>query len=293
MGSQNITKRCHWVPKAYLRAFCIEDSKTKIWRLGKDQGCPEIKDIEKVAVRFHLYVPRDAQGRRDDAMERKLADLEQWFSCPLWDALAHDVVDLAWGPARKMISLLAATMFLRNPSHWVLTQRIRAQLIERFSDHDGQPAAIEIDGNVVRLDADSWPTYKNASEDEIKRIWIDDINGAAKYAEIFMKMRWSMLCSTEAVFITTDNPITFLHPSGEFRGVNNVDSSVLFPISPKRLLVFDNLMSEPANQYYQLQECAAPQNALLWRHAMAHIFSHRHPDEVYAEISDFAERIGF
>ncbi|TBF44631.1 hypothetical protein ELG64_30395 (plasmid) [Rhizobium leguminosarum] len=63
------TKRCHWVPESYRKAFA-EKSTGKIWRLGKDGGEPELKRLDKVAVKFHLYSPMGTNGRRDDALEK-------------------------------------------------------------------------------------------------------------------------------------------------------------------------------------------------------------------------------
>jgi hypothetical protein len=293
MASKQTTKRCHWVPQVYLRAFAADPSRLKIWRFSKEAGGADLKSIEKVAVRFHLYVPRDSSGRRDDAFEKKLADLEQWFESPVWRALRDDMLDLSWEPLRKMVSPLAATMFLRNPQCFALMQDIHARLAELFSGPRGLPSCVEIDGQALNLDARDWPTFRNATEDDLKRLWIAEINGATYYAEKFMAMRWSMLCADQPVFITTDNPVVFLHPSLEFRGVDNPETTVIFPISQTRLLCMDHRHREPANQYYPLKGTSAPQNLLMWRNSLEHVFSHRHPDTVCAELVTDAEREGF
>ena len=106
--------------QVYLRAFAADPNRLKIWRFSKEAGEADLKGIEKVAVRFHLYVPRDSSGRRDDAFEKMLADLEQWFESPVWRVLRDDMLDLSgllpvswtprkgvWEPLRKMVSLLA------------------------------------------------------------------------------------------------------------------------------------------------------------------------------------------
>src|SRR5262249_55507699 len=95
--NRQVTKRCHWVPQAYLRNFAANDARTKIWRFSKWSGEPELKPIEKVAMRHHLYVPRDEiTGKRDDSFERKLSQLESWFADPVWRALQDQIVDLSW-----------------------------------------------------------------------------------------------------------------------------------------------------------------------------------------------------
>jgi len=56
-------KRNHWVAQSYLRAFAADgDRRQKIWRFSKEGGAPELKPIENVAVRFHLYAPKRADG---------------------------------------------------------------------------------------------------------------------------------------------------------------------------------------------------------------------------------------
>jgi hypothetical protein len=293
MVSKQTTKRCHWVPQVYLRAFAADPNRLKIWRFSKEAGDADLKGIEKVAVRFHLYVPRDSNGRRDDAFEKKLADLEQWFESPVWRVLRDDMLDLSWEPLRKMVSLLAATMFLRNPNHFALMRDMHARFVELFSGPRGLPSSVEIAGQALSLDPSDWPSYRDATEDDLKRLWIAEINGATRYAEKFMAMRWSMLCADEPAFITTDNPVVFLHPSLKFRGINNPETSIIFPISPTRVLCMDHLHHEPANRYYPLKGTAAPQNLLMWRNSLEHMFSHRHPDAVCAELLEDAERQGF
>jgi hypothetical protein len=107
------------VPQAYLRGFAADESKSKIWRFSKHVGDPERKPIEKVAMRHHLYVPRDqVTGERDDSLEQRLSELERWFADPIWRALQTDVVDLAWPALRKLISLIVSVMYLRTPLHY-------------------------------------------------------------------------------------------------------------------------------------------------------------------------------
>ncbi|WP_257385056.1 DUF4238 domain-containing protein [Tahibacter caeni] len=292
MGKANVTKRCHWVPQAYLRGFASDDEKKKIWRFGRTSGDPELKGIDKVAVRFHLYVPKDADGQRDDSFEHKLADLEQWFGSVVWKKLRDDMIDLSWDPLRKMVSLLAATLMLRNPAFLQLTQEMHAQLVDFHSGPGGPASSVEINGKEYELDLEKWPAYRDAGEDDIKRFWIEEISGAGVYAKMFMAMRWSMVIADQPVFITSDNPITFLHPSDRFRGIKNSETSILFPISPARLLLFDNRTSEPANQYYPLKGNGGAHNLLIWRNANEHMFSHRNPDEVCAEMLKASEEFG-
>jgi len=276
-----VTKRCHWVPQAYLRAFAADEQLRKIWRFSKEAGEPELKPIDKVAVSFYLYVPVDpATGRRNDSFEQKLSGLENWFGDPVWKMLQTDMVNLSWEPIRKMVSLLVATMMLRNPRHFDFYKRWHQWLCDEVSTRGEVPATFEHKGKTYEIDPSSWPAFRDATEDDLKRNWIKEMNGSAHYASMLMKMRWSVLCAEEPAFITTDAPVTFIHPSLAFRGINNPETSILFPISPTRLLCMDHRMGEPGNQYYPLNGSGAAENLLLWRNSLEYMFSHRHTDEV-------------
>lgn len=293
-SKKQVTKRCHWVPQSYLRAFSADTAGKKIWRFSKNEsgGDPELKPIEKVAVKFYLYSPKDSiTGVPDDSMERKLSDLEQFFGSGLWELLCTDRPDFAWEPLRKMIALTVAVMYLRNPAHLNAHRDSHRKIVDAINALGDVPTAFEHNGKVYETDVESWPKFRDASEIDIQKMWLKDLNSAAWYAEELLKMRWTITCSDAPVFITTDNPVTFLHPSLQFKGVNNLDTSVTFPISPTRLLTMDHLHGEPANAYYQLQGNGAAQNLCIWRGANEYMFSRRHPDEVSAEMIELAERL--
>lgn len=292
--AKQTTKRCHWVSQSYLRAFAADpDSRNKIWRLSKNVGESELKPIEKVAVKFHLYAPMGSDGRRDGGLEKKLADLETWFGEPVWMALCTDFPDLSWEPLRKMVALLAATTYLRNPLRFEETKVMHRRLVALMSSRPSLPDGVEIGGMTHPLDLDSWPAYRDATEDDLKRAWGEQVSTAAWLAELFMKMRWSVLVSETPVFITSDNPVMILHPSLTFRGLNDPETSVNFPLSPTRVLCMDHLHTEPASQYYPLRSGPGSLNTLIWRNAIEHMFTHRHPNIVGAEMVSEAERMGF
>jgi hypothetical protein len=287
------TKRCHWVPQGYLRAFAADlPARSKIWRFSKEHGAkgPELKPIKKVAVRHHLYAPLDpATGRRDDSFERKLSELERWFGDPIWHALGSEMLDLSWEPLRKMVSLLVAVMQFRNPSHFDMYKDMHAQFVQLFSGEVGLPSAVEVDGKLHEIDVSSWPAYRDATEDDLKRGWIDQISTVAWYAEKLMAMRWSVVCADQPTFITSDNPVTIIHPSLRFRGIGNLETTILFPLSPTRLLNMDNRHHEPGKQYYALNDDGSSANLMIWRQANEYMFSHRHTDEVCADLIADAE----
>jgi len=290
--SKQKRKRNHWVPQGYLRSFAADRDRRKIWTFSSEAGEPRLKPIRNVAVGFYLYAPRGPQGR-DYEFEERLASLEQWFGHPDWADISTGYVDLCSKGVRKGVSLLAAVMFLRNPQHLTMTAEMHRQFVEMFSEFPELPDEIEINGQAHEVDKESWPAYRDASEDDIKRMWIKQVGSAAWLAEILMKMRWAVLISEEPRFITSDNPVVLLHPSLGFKGFKNPETAVVFPLSPTRVLFLDNRHSEPDGQYYPFAESVAGLNGLLWRYSIEHMFSSRHPDQVCSEMCENAERMGF
>ncbi|WP_368389280.1 DUF4238 domain-containing protein [Mesorhizobium sp. LMG 17147] len=281
-------KRNHWVPKAYLRAFATERGGEKIWTFGKSGGDPMKRSISKVAVKFYLYAPGQ-NGQRDYRTEQKLSNLEQLFGTPFWSEISSGYVDLGNKVIRKGLALLTAVMYLRNPTVLGQTAEIHSQFRSFYMAVGEPPDRVEIAGREYDVDKASWPAYRDAGEEDIKRMWLDSLNQGAWLAELFLKMRWAIIASDQPVFITSDNPVTFIHPSLKFRGLKNEETSVMFPLSPTRILYLDNRQSEPDAQYYALGGKGESQNLLIWRNAIEHMFSHRHPDEVCSEMLADAE----
>jgi hypothetical protein len=129
-----------------------------------------------------------------------------------------------------MISLLTAVMYLRNPAQLSFMRGFHGQIVEAFSQPPGLPDEIEIAGKIFPFDKDGWPAYRDTGEEEIKRIWLQEVGSAVFLAKIFLDMRWSIVCSDEPVFITSDNPVTPIHSELRFRGFRNPGTAVMFPL---------------------------------------------------------------
>ena len=291
--AKQVTRRCHWVAQSYLKAFAADAGKKRIWRFSRNEGEPELRRIDKVAVKFHLYAPIGPDGRRDDGLEKKLADLENWFGDPVWKAVCTDFPDFSWEPLRKMVALLVAVTWLRTPRQFEFWKNVHRQFTDFFSQHDSLPDVVELNGRRVNLDHSSWPAYRDATEDHMKQAWNDWLGQSAEVAKMFMEMRWAILVSDRPVFITSDNPVLVGDTLGPHRGLKHPETMVTFPLSPTRVLMMDNRHSEPDAQFYPLKHDPASTNMLIWRNAIEHMFSPRNPNEVCAEMIADAERMGY
>lgn len=287
------TRRCHWVSQSYLRTFAADADRKRIWRHSKTAGEPELKRIDKVAVRHHLYSPLGADGRRNDALEKRLASLERWFGEPIWKAVCSEDLDLSWEPLRKMLALLTATTWARNPLQFERWKSMHEQIRDDYLKAGALPSHFTLGGRRYALDHASWPAFQEAGEEEMKAAWNDFVGGAGDIAPTLLSMRWAVLCCEEPMFVTSDNPVNILHPSLDFKGLSNPDTVLSFPLSPTRILMMDNRHSEPNGAYYALSHDPAVENGLAWRNAIDHMFSPRDPIQVCAEIIADAERSGF
>jgi hypothetical protein len=284
------TKRCHWVPQSYLRAFAADTERQKIWRFGKEAGDPELKAISKVAVRHHLYAPIGADGRRTDALEKKLGGIEGFMGQPIWKAVCTDFPDLAWEPLRKMIALIVATSYVRTPIHFEKWKTHHRGWVEDLSKFPTLPTHVEIGGVTREVDPSDWEEFRSATEEAMKAKWNEFVGSSADLAQSLLRMRWAVLFTEQPAFITSDNPVHIAHPSMKFMGIKNVETVVSFPLSPTRMLVMDNRHNEQADAYYPLQGGPASENLLTTRNAIENIFSSRHPDIVCAEIVAYGDR---
>ena len=184
-------------------------------------------------------------------------------------------------------------MYLRNPLRLAETHELHKSLVAFYSQLSEFPEEVEINGIVRKLGSSDWLAYRSADEDEIKRMWLHEVGAAAWLAKMMMGMRWAIEFSETPTFITTDNPVIVLHPSLRFRGFKDPETTVMFPLSPTRVLLMDNRHSEPDGHYYPVNDCTPIVNGLLWRDAIDRMFSSRHPDYVCAEIVLDAERRGY
>lgn len=199
--------------------------------------------------------------------------------------LCEAETDLTWEPVRKMLALIVATTYARNPVQFESWKRMHRRFVDELRGREHLPLHVTISGKRHEVDPSDWPEFRDAGAEEMKAAWNDYIAGGGDIAPKLLGMRMVMLAANGPVFITSDNPVTITHPSMEFRGIGDPETTISFPISPTRMLILDNRHDEPNGVYYELpDDNAGAQNLLVWRNAMEHLFCHRDPHEVCAEL---------
>jgi hypothetical protein len=104
-------------------------------------------------------------------------------------------------------------------------------------------------------------------------------------AKYLLEKRWTIVVGEIDTFITTDKPVVVSHPAQDRFGYGTPGSVICFPLSPTRLLVLDDLHTEPGNQYYPLDSTnAGAINLMLWQGASRFFVTGRKLEEVLSEI---------
>lgn len=281
MKKAQVTRECHWVSQGYLKRWAYDTAGKKIWRTNTETGEIKSKPIKKVSVRNHLYAPIGVDGRRSDHLEKKLSEIENWFGGPIWDHVCSGSPDLTIKHMRMMLSLIAATSFLRTPKHleqWKTFHHDFVAFVERARVANGLPDFVTINGQRNRLDPESWRSVTDMTEEAIKSDWNEWVGSAAEIAIELMKLRWSMLISEAPTFITSDHPVVITDGEGKFRGIANTATRVIFPLCPTRILMMDHNRDEPEGAFYRLEDGGAAVNAHIWRNSIRDVFTHRNPN---------------
>ena len=153
---------------------------------------------------------------------------------------------------------------------------------------DGTPNVKEVDINrqVREVDTSCWHDYRSWGQVDHDRFFAHIIQSeTGRIAKMLLSRRWSVVCSEEDAFITTDKPVSLHHLEREKIGFGTQGVMATFPLGPKRILVTDEMHHEPANQYYPLNPGNAGSfNLTTWGNGSRFMITGRPISEVLSEI---------
>jgi len=300
---QNRPKHQHWVPQFYLNYFATPNSRQtdqpQVWIFSKHHGDPieKLTNVRNVCGKRYLYSPLDEDGERNWDLEEQLGNLESTLA-QVWPMLADGDVDLENTTIRMGVSLFAAVMYIRNPEVRREVEEIHKVLLRFFesmpTNRDGIPLvkSIEHKGRVQQFDPSGWHDYRTWGKNEHDRFFTDTVWSEAMYiAQLLMKKRWSVVCSDHDAFITSDRPVSLHHEELEVVGFGTSGVSIMFPLSPRRMLVMDDLYEEPANHYWHLRGNIAAFNFNVWRKSSRFLITGRPVGEVLYEILEHSDSL--
>lgn len=296
------SKHQHWVPQFYLRYFATpesRDTKTpQVWIFSKqpEDGDEELTSVRNVCGKRYLYAPKQQDGSRSWALDDRLNDIEALLG-QVWPTLATDFIDLGDQHIRMALSLFISIMHMRNPDNRRAVEDIHRELVDFYStgplSAEGTPLveSIEIKGQTHEFDPSDWHVYRDHGKDGHDRAFADMVQSeTGLMAKHLLTKRWSILASSQDAFVTSDKPVVLSHKSKERYGYGTKDTVVTFPISPTRLLVMDDIHSEPSNQYYsQLPENVGAANMTAWHGALRFLITGRPVPEILFEFNELAD----
>ncbi len=291
------SKHQHWVPQFYLRYFATPDSRKSktpqgwIFSRHDADGDEQLTNVRNVCGKRYLYSPPEANGERTWDLDDRLGDVETLLG-QIWPALAEDFVSLQDENLRKGLSLFIALMHLRNPEVRDEIERMHERIVAFYESAsctpDGTPdiREIEVNGEVHELDLSGWHDYRSWGKNEHDRFFSQTVQSEAVHiAEMLLSKRWSVVCSDEDSFITTDKPVALHHVSRERFGFRTPGVIVTFPLAPRRMLVMDDMHTEPSSQYYPLKEGnAGAFNLTTWRNGTRFMITGRSIPDVLTEM---------
>jgi len=249
-------KRQHFNPRLHLQHFAGTEPKGHVWTYDKRTGEVRHAIPEETAVERHFYSIKKSDGKIDTRIENFLSGVES-MAAPIYESLLRDVVPKANTQLRADFATFLALTYVRTPAM-------------RKTFADGLSRAIQIAGYVHPTNTEAFESITRSYEKEEGRVLSDEdkkrlretlldasdnvievpkertlraLEAANELAPILFQMQWSLVFAAHGFFISTDNPLVrqvdhkSCHPMYGDHGFLNKTAEVLYPLSPKRLLL--------------------------------------------------------
>lgn len=236
------TKKQHYVPQNYLDAFAENG---QLWVFDKTNGASFRSSVRDAGERNRFYdLPElDEVAGVDQALERSFQPLEGAAAAVLRDLLAALEAGsfVAITQAQRIdLSLYLALQLLRTPESRESSKQLSLALHK-----EAFLAWLHARGEGDLLDEASFEL--EMTEDEQRRNHarvLLDHDLRERIAEILYRHYWVVLenpCVTAHPFIASDHPAcnhgTVSHPVRSMQGLASVGAEILFPLSPRYLLL--------------------------------------------------------
>lgn len=239
------TKRSHYVPQVYLRAWANDRNQVAVRRRGSvDCFKSNIKDV---AVQSHLY----GKGLNGQIREQMFGNLEgEW---PAMRAALLADGGLIQAPMRDKVALFMALQFIRTHkqgaqmkffralSEWTTVRPISKEDVRRFLQErilHFAPSDQEVEGawSLAYIALKDGPP---PSIDEEMGIHFD--LAVKKVAPLLTEYSWAVEHCPKPILMTSDRPFMTWRPPSyrdayEGVGIGNSDE-LRFPLTPSDLLV--------------------------------------------------------
>ena len=194
------------------------------------------------------------------------------------------------------MSLFLAIMMLRDKKSFEQHNDIYHNMIKQIDnlpkDKSGNPCIDKVisKGREYKLDRSGWFKFKNASEEDLKRSFVETIKeGTYEFANIVLKKNWSFLNFSKPILATSDKPVITVNFNKDKFGIGTEGTIIYFPLTPYRVLEIGGPRED--NKYFKLDDqWGYCMNYLLWTNGCRFMYAHRSTDEVLFEICKFIDK---
>jgi hypothetical protein len=283
MKKQTTKKKHHYVPEAYLKAFCDKDQELIVYRKDAPTEPYRSKPGEVAFHKYYYAQPLPGGGRDTNRLEDRFSELEGKWP-PIVDALAaRDIVNDKLEDIFAFVALQRA----RVPAARVAAEQMLAASVmamTRQLEADGKlpptPKGLEnlLDEVVVSIDPHQ---SIHAMLDIIRAM-----------GQVFHRVGFVVLHNqTDLDFITSDNPVIYFDPAANNEVLRpyglqpNGNVVLMMPVAPK-LMLFGSSWDKARFADRGIEYCAiidrnkvAMMNENVVRFAYEAVFAGQEPDE--------------
>jgi hypothetical protein len=247
--------RQHFIPILHLKHFIGPNPKGQVWTYNAHTGEAYPATPENTAVQTHFYSAENPDGTMDKRIEEYLSKNEG-SAAPVYEALLSGEIPKD-SQARADFSMFLALMYVRTPAMRQMSAEICGRLIQivnyvyainekafdaltrRYEKKQG----LTLDAETRNLVREAMINPTDYVFEIPKEHTFEVLRVANELAPILYNMKWSLVFPVHGFFITCDNPIVrnvdprTRHPVYGDHGFFNKTAEVIFPLSPKFLLL--------------------------------------------------------
>ncbi len=222
MSSTKTSRKQHYLPRFYLAGFGKDG---KIWVHDRESDLCELRNPKTVARRHHYYSVMTNEGKKDGTVEQVLGLVESTAAEIIAKLDAGEMIS-AWDKIH--LAQFAALMKFRVPlfERWFADfseAAIRQKMKDDFPTVESVQEKMRMFGD--KYDPTDTERAKGIFEGLQNPRYRVKFNDAARIATMLMAtleisrlltfMEWTFLVAPEgASFVTTDDPVLVLGPSG-------------------------------------------------------------------------------
>lgn len=221
MSAQKVPKKQHYLPRFYLAEF---GENGKVWVHNKQTGVYEQRNPRTLATKHHYYTVLDDKGQKDATVENVLGTVESTAAQIIAKLEKPEMISVA---DKIHLAQFVALMKFRVPTfeRWfddfseaTIKQKMKddfpsvESIRERMKQMDGYDPAEpgRAEGIFEGLQD---PKYRVIPNDSARIAAM--LSAALEISRLLAFMEWTFLLAPEGdPFVTTDDPVLVLGPSG-------------------------------------------------------------------------------